>query len=291
MRNSKLLQREDGVKITVITVNFNNLNGLKRTIPSVFSQTYNQYEYIIVDGGSTDGSKEYIEQYSPLIDEWVSEPDKGVYNAMNKAIKMAHGEFCIFMNSGDHFYSPTVLDEVLPSLNDADICTGYTLRIGDKQVDIWAPPAELDMHFMMYDSLSHQATFTRTSILKERPFSEEYKIVSDWESFFEAWYQQKCKYQMLDSTIAVYYWDGLSGNFDLWIKERKLVIEDILGKEAPSDYGNCINVTQCLTSTQMKRKKLFEQKIKSAMNLSPVSRDMKILRNAFKCLIKDLLLK
>ena len=103
MRNSKLLQREDGVKITVITVNFNNLNGLKRTIPSVLSQTYNQYEYIIVDGGSTDGSKEYIEQYSPLIDEWVSEPDKGVYNAMNKAIKMAHGEFCIFMNSGDHF--------------------------------------------------------------------------------------------------------------------------------------------------------------------------------------------
>lgn len=147
------------------------------------------------------------------------------------------------------------------------------------------------MHFMMYDSLSHQATFTRTSILKERPFSEEYKIVSDWESFFEAWYQQKCKYQMLDSTIAVYYLDGLSGNFDLWIKERKLVIKDILGKEAPSDYGNCINVTQCLTSTQMKRKKLFEQKIKSAMNLSPVSRDMKILRNAFKCLIKDLLLK
>ena len=292
MRNSKLLQREDGVKITVITINFNNLNGLKRTIPSVFSQTYNQYEYIIVDGGSTDGSKEYIEQYSPLIDEWVSEPDKGVYNAMNKAIKMAHGEFCIFMNSGDHFYSPTVLDEVLPSLNDADIYTGYTLRIGDKQVDIWAPPVELDMHFMMYESLSHQATFTRTSILKERPFSEEYKIVSDWESFFKAWYQQKCKYQMLDSTIAVYYLDGISGNFNLCVKERKKVIKEILGKDVPSDYYcSSVDVTQYLTSTQLKRKKLFEQKIKSAMNLSPVSRDMKILRNSFKFLIKDLFLK
>ena len=292
MRNSKLLQREDGVKITVRTVNFNNLNGLKRTIPSVFSQTYNQYEYIIVDGGSTDGSKEYIEQYSPLIDEWVSEPDKGVYNAINKAIKMAHGEFCIFMNSGDHFYSPTVLDEVLPSLNDADIYTGYTLRIGDKQVDIWAPPVELDMHFMMYESLSHQATFTRTSILKERPFSEEYKIVSDWESLFKAWYQQKCKYRMLDSTIAVYYLDGISGNFNLCVKERKKVIKEILGKDVPSDYYcSSVDVTQYLTSTQLKRKKLFEQKIKSAMNLSPVSRDMKILRNSFKFLIKDLFLK
>ena len=290
MRNSKLSQRENGVKITVITVNYNNLNGLKRTSPSVLSQTYSQYEYIIVDGGSTDGSKEYIELQNG-ISQWISEKDKGIYNAMNKAIKMAHGEFCIFMNSGDHFYSATVLDEVLPSLNDADIYTGYTLRIGDKQVDIWAPPAEMDMHFMMYDSLSHQATFTRTSILKEHPFSEEYKIVSDWESFFKAWYQQKCKYQMLDSTIAVYYLDGLSSNFEQWIKERKLVIKDILGKEVSSDYGSCINVTQCLSSNQLQRKKVFEKKINSAMNLSPVSRDMKIMRNAFKFLIKDMFLK
>ena len=96
---------------------------------------------------------------------------------------------------------------------------------------------------------------------------------------------------MLDSTIAVYYLDGLSGNFEQWIKERKLVIKDILGKEVPSDYGSCINVTQCLSSNQLQRKKLFEKKITSAMNLSPVLRDMKIMRNAFKFLIKDLFLK
>lgn len=93
------------MKVTVITINYNNLQGLKRTIPSVLSQTCNDFEFIVIDGGSTDGSKEYIELQNG-ISQWVSEKDKGIYNAMNKAVSMAHGDYCIFMNSGDHFFSP-----------------------------------------------------------------------------------------------------------------------------------------------------------------------------------------
>ena len=92
-------------KVSVITVNYNNLKGLERTISSVLSQSFSDFEYIIVDGGSTDGSKEYIESKQEYINQWVSEKDHGVYNAMNKAIRMAQGEYCIFMNSGDHFFS------------------------------------------------------------------------------------------------------------------------------------------------------------------------------------------
>lgn len=91
-------------KVSVITVNYNNLKGLERTISSVLLQSFSDFEYIIVDGGSSDGSKEYIESKQEYINQWVSEKDHGVYNAMNKAIRMAQGEYCIFMNSGDHFF-------------------------------------------------------------------------------------------------------------------------------------------------------------------------------------------
>ena len=79
-----------GMKVTIITIAYNNLNGLKRTIPSVLSQTYTDYEYIVIDGGSSDGSKEFLQQH-PRIDYWVSEPDKGIYNAMNKGIRRPMG--------------------------------------------------------------------------------------------------------------------------------------------------------------------------------------------------------
>ena len=96
--------------ISIITVNLNNLEGLKRTMTSVFEQTWQEYEYIIIDGGSTDGSKEYIESFSDKISVWVSEPDAGIYNGMNKGIKVANGEYLLFLNSGDHLFDNRVLD-------------------------------------------------------------------------------------------------------------------------------------------------------------------------------------
>ena len=111
------------MKVTVITINYNNLHGLKRTIPSVLSQTCDDFEYIVVDGGSTDGSKEYIESQKG-IDQWVSEKDKGIYNAMNKGISMAHGEYCIFMNSGDHFFSTYSLENAYKELDGTGYCVG-----------------------------------------------------------------------------------------------------------------------------------------------------------------------
>ncbi|MGV3547381.1 MAG: glycosyltransferase, partial [Pedobacter sp.] len=99
-------------KITIITVNFNNLKGLKKTAESVLSQTYKDFEFIIVDGGSRDGSKEYIEEISDNVTLWVSEPDSGIYNAMNKGIKMAKGDYICFLNSGDIFFDETTLNSV-----------------------------------------------------------------------------------------------------------------------------------------------------------------------------------
>ena len=108
-------------KYSIITINYNNAEGLRRTIKSVVSQTFVDYEYVIIDGGSTDGSVDVIKEYENKISYWVSEKDGGIYNAMNKGVKVAHGEYLIFMNSGDIFYSDSVLSDVRHHIQDEDI--------------------------------------------------------------------------------------------------------------------------------------------------------------------------
>ena len=87
------------MRISIITINYNNLNGLKNTIKSVLDQSFFDFEFIVIDGGSTDGSKGYIELNSAKINYWVSESDRGVYHAMNKGLSKVTGEFCLFLNS------------------------------------------------------------------------------------------------------------------------------------------------------------------------------------------------
>ena len=91
------------MKLSIITVNLNNLEGLKKTYESVVCQTFTDYEWLVIDGGSTDGSREFIEEHQDKFAYWCSEPDKGIYNAMNKGIVRAKGEYLNFMNSGDYF--------------------------------------------------------------------------------------------------------------------------------------------------------------------------------------------
>ena len=153
-------------KITVITINFNNLSGLKRTIPSVISQSYNNFEYIVIDGGSTDGSKEYIELNKKNIDFWISERDKGIYNAMNKGIHIAHGEYCIFMNSGDHFFSSCALETAIEELDGYDYCVGRTVVVESDYASLSTPPEKISFDFIKENSLQHQSTFIKTHLLK-----------------------------------------------------------------------------------------------------------------------------
>ena len=108
-------------KLTIITINYNNLEGLKRTVESVINQTWQEFEYIIIDGGSSDGSAEYIESQSGNIDYWVSEPDKGIYNAMNKGIVIATGEYLLFLNSGDHLLNNEGLQKAIIEVCNYDL--------------------------------------------------------------------------------------------------------------------------------------------------------------------------
>ena len=116
------------MKISIITINYNHAEGLRCTIKSTIAQTFTGYEFIIIDGGSSDGSVDVIKEYANKIDYWVSEPDGGIYPAMNKGVQQAHGKYCIFMNSGDEFYAKDVLEKIVGMELKEDIVCGDIFR-------------------------------------------------------------------------------------------------------------------------------------------------------------------
>ena len=170
-------------KITVVTVVYNAVSILEDTIKSVLNQTYSNIEYIIIDGNSTDGTVDIIKKYQSEITYWLSEPDKGIYDAMNKAIDKAAGKWINFMNAGDLFYSPTALSEIFDNGQDY---SSYEAIYGDaeyrlKNISYIKQAYDCDRdHFMPF---SHQASFVRMDIAKRNKFNLDYKIAADTEFF------------------------------------------------------------------------------------------------------------
>jgi glycosyltransferase involved in cell wall biosynthesis len=203
------------LKLSIITINYNNLEGLKRTVESVINQTWKEFEYIVIDGGSTDGSAAYVESQSEHIDYWVSEPDKGIYNAMNKGILRATGEYLLFLNSGDHMHSCTVLDENHFHLVNQDLIY-FNLEVMDKKVSyIKQYPDQLDFSFFLNDSLPHAATFIKTYLFDMvGTYNESLEIVSDWEFFIESVCKLNCSYKRVDATLTTFNLDGMSSDLN-----------------------------------------------------------------------------
>ena len=194
------------MKVSVITVNFNNKAGLEATIKSVVGQRFKDFEFIIIDGGSTDGSKDVIVANKDKIDYWVSERDKGVYNGMNKAIADAKGEYCIFMNSGDCFYSDSVMEEVFSKNPDADYIAGdYQDGAVSKK-----SPQTLTLSYMYDNAICHQAVFIRTSLLKANPYDETYRIAADWAEMFDELILRNASYSYQNVVVASLQPNGMS---------------------------------------------------------------------------------
>ena len=194
--------------ISVITINHNNHAGLLKTIDSVVNQTYNNFEYIIIDGGSTDGSVDVIKKYADRIDYWVSEPDNGIYNAMNKGIDVAKGEYCIFLNSGDSFCDYQTLSLSLPFLDGTDVVAGYAkLDTGE----IGTLPKEITLQSLYnHQHPCHQSSFIKTELLKKYRYDEKYKLVSDWKFFIQIFIYNNSSYKPIDVVVSVYDTNGIS---------------------------------------------------------------------------------
>ncbi|WP_066221480.1 glycosyltransferase family 2 protein [Formosa haliotis] len=209
--------------ITVITINYNDCEGLKKTFESVFDQSYENFEYIVIDGGSTDGSKELIELNNDRINYWVSETDDGIYNAMNKGITMANGEYCIFMNSGDCFFNKEILEVFSLNMSKNDFVYGNMIaedNEGKRKEYLY--PNELNLEFFSTGFLAHQAIFTKTDILKEfRGYRQDLKILSDWDFYAKGVLLRNLSYQHIDKFVTVFNREGISGHKAFLEKKKK----------------------------------------------------------------------
>ena len=213
------------MKFTIITINYNNCDGLEKTIQSVVNQTYQDFEYIIIDGGSIDGSVDVIKKYAGRIDYWVSEPDNGVYNAMNKGITKSHGEYLNFMNSGDSFYDNEVLEKIASMKINADFIGGKTFDNNTKSYEDLENGDFFELH-LIKGTLCHQSTFTKGNLLRGCGYREDLKIVSDWAFILKKVLIEGNSLCYIDVVVSVIDGTGISSDHRPTWSERDKVKQE-----------------------------------------------------------------
>lgn len=229
------------MKLSIITINLNNKVGLQKTIDSIVSQTFTDYEWIVIDGGSTDGSKELIEQYADHIAYWVSEPDKGIYNAMNKGIREAKGEYCFFLNSGDYLIDRSILQQAFDFQFDEDIVWGYpNFKRGD-YYERGTRQREITLRVFLTGSIYHSGNvFIRKKLFEDNQYGmydESLKIVSDWKWFLQAMGLGVATGRYIDLMISVLDCTGISmTQIEKVNIERDKVLQELVPERILRDY-------------------------------------------------------
>lgn len=199
------------MKLSIITINFNDRDGLDKTIQSVINQTYKDFEYIVIDGASTDGSVDVIKKYADKLTHWVSEPDTGIYNAMNKGTRLAQGEYCLYLNSGDFLAADDVLEKAFSYNFTEDIVSCNCLDFDDKHECLKIPPRNVSLFTFMGGSLPHPTSFIKRELLNRLGgYNESYRIMSDWCFFLEAVIVKQCSYRTLDILLSKFNCFGIS---------------------------------------------------------------------------------
>lgn len=197
------------MKLSIITINYNNREGLERTIASVKNQLFKDYEWIVIDGGSTDGSRELILANQERFAFWCSEPDNGIFDAINKGISHASGQYISCMNSGDEYYSHDTLQRVFATPLTADIVYGDWYQVfPDKRV-FNSMPCPIDFSIFYYHNICHQAMFVRTTALQEKGFDLSYGVVADYARWMEMFFAG-ATFHRVDVVICCYDMTGIS---------------------------------------------------------------------------------
>lgn len=225
--------------VTVVTVVYNAVNDIERTIRSVLAQTHVPLEYIVIDGGSTDGTVERIRRHAKGLARLVSEPDLGIYDAMNKASAMATGDYINFMNAGDVFAADDVVAKMLaPDHQGYDFIYGeHIYDNGVRRFHVKTRPLE-----QMWQRISfcHQSLFTRLALQLERPFDLRWRVVSDY-AFYFACYQEGHRFLGRDFPVAVFQGGGLSDRLFLRrTYERWRVVRRFRNRPSTHWYYLCL---------------------------------------------------
>lgn len=239
------------MKLSIITINYNNAAGLKNTLDSVASQTCTDFEHIIVDGASTDGSVEIIREYeqflasnlSPLASrlKWISEKDTGIYNAMNKGVRLAQGEYTLMLNSGDYLVDEHVIEKVIPLLDGTDIIQGNTIEEYPDRImrNRGYGKSDIDFFDVMKGYFLHQAAFCQRYLFdRYGMFDESYRIIGDTKFFMTCLGRENASFRYIDVDISNYDITGISSETSgKWV-ERKIIEDARMRSEL---YSNRLN--------------------------------------------------
>lgn len=236
--------------LSIITINRNNASGLRKTMQSVLDQGFKDFEYVVVDGASTDGSVEVIEEFAPVFGDrlkWISEPDKGIYNAMNKGIRMASGEYIQILNSSDTLAGPEVVDTMLSALADnsyPSIFYGNMIKVfpeGDTIQDKSFEGRGITFFDFYVGTLNHSSAFIRKDLFeKYGHYDESLKICSDWEWFMDAVVFGGEAPEYIDFDVTCFDMTGISekkSSKNLIRMERRSVLEKRLAPAVLDDYS------------------------------------------------------
>ena len=217
------------MKLSIITINRNNADGLEKTILSVIDQEFTNYEYIIIDGNSTDNSVEIIKEHSEYVSFWISEPDSGIYNAMNKGIKRATGEYVIFMNSGDCFFNNYSLKKIFSIEHLEDFLIGETIIDWKHFKEKMSIPSKLTSYFLMTEAVNHQATIIKRKLFDEIGYYDEnLKICADWKFVLIAFVKYNKSIKKITEIIALMDVNGISSSKTSLPQKRREREETIL---------------------------------------------------------------
>jgi glycosyltransferase involved in cell wall biosynthesis len=210
-------------KISIVTVNFNMARELPGTLDSVLGQDYPNLESVVIDGGSTDGSQNIIGAYGPRLGYWTSEPDRNLYDGMNKGVVAATGEWVLFMNSGDHFASQDAVSRMFRDEHSgADLVYGDYIRIYPERGITRTIRAEVPHVLPLRMNCSHQSLFMRRELLLSRPFRMEY-LAADYDSILSAYVSGK-NFEYVDCVVSIAAVGGRSDRYRLTMLVQRLAI-------------------------------------------------------------------
>lgn len=215
------------IKLSIVTINFNNDKGLQKTIESVVGQVYPSIEYIVIDGGSSDKSVEIISRHINYISYWVSEKDKGIYHAMNKGILQSTGDYILFLNSGDILLDSSSIQDIFDIPFHEDII--YWNQQSNVTKDVINYPDKLKFSFFFQNTINHQSTLIKRSLFeKVGLYNESLKIVSDWEFYVKAIYLHQATYRKIEGYYTQFdFSEGVSNHPEVYqslLAERQIVL-------------------------------------------------------------------
>lgn len=196
--------------VTIVTVVFNGIAHLEDTILSVLNQSYDNIEYIIIDGGSTDGTIDIIHKYDGQIDYWVSEKDLGLYYAMNKGLFLVSGDWINFMNCGDSFFDKNTIEKIFKNKNSAGVLYGDVMFSFDGRNSVYVEAKNLS-NFWKGMQFVHQASFVSSDLMQKFPFNTNYKLIADYNSLYQM-YLGEFNFTYINLPICNFLAGGLSDN-------------------------------------------------------------------------------